>query len=866
MLFILDKSETVVGILNEMGDITRSTPFYDDKYVPNLDNGSETYEFTTMANSPQGKFIEVGNYVAFMYKDKYKLFTIVEVTETHETTLLKTAYCECVGLELLNEVIRPVSIPSANIRQFMETVLGGTQFKLGHVDTSLTDVFTIEISDYVNVYKAIQDNLSQYGAEIEFRFQINKGRLTTRYIDVYKERGNVTKKRFEYSKNITRIQKSVDTSEIATALIGVGDNNLNFKTVAWSKASGDPVDKPLNQDFVADQDAFEKWGINGGHILGVYKMETSSPSELLLSTYKELQIRKSPKIKYELDVALLEELTGIEDLNIGDTVYVVDHEFNPPLYLSARISKLEISFTNPTSNRCILANFKEVKSNITTEVKIMAEKISQMPKAADIINIKSQITPDAIKQTVKTELVDTGEIDKVVTSVGQFDSSGLTVVQQVGDTLSGSANLNEEGLILYDENGQQRASFGQNDAAYIKDLQVENIDAPSIIQKRKRSEPTAWYVAPVATGDGTGRDTSNKANSIQTAFDNCFATGKYLDGQDISINIASGTYNEDLDISGILGTGNIYLYFDTNAKLVGAHTFSDNIPYIRFDGAKTSITTNDGLQLINTGSSAAITLRKTTMFIYGIRCDCKNNGGLVDMYKGSTCYVSTSDIVNAPFVGRLWTNSILGVYNCRGNVTTMAQLREGSTFIVEGNFPNYTNSPNSVVSIYQNNTHTKLASLYAPPTAVYTWLENSFNLSNYRSYKGSSLSSGEYNQANWGSYTDYRGMADIPSSLKTWCTGGRNFTAWVTVKRKTTSHGYAGAVPTPRFKRPDGTFWNSGVAMARGDVKTIQLPADITNAIVAGTMSVLEVYDTSQDNYIQFETNVSIKVKCEKLV
>lgn len=450
-----------------------------------------------------------------------------------------------------------------------------------------------------------------------------------------------------------------------------------------------------------------------------------------------------------------------------------------------------------------------------------------------------------------------------------INKEGITITQQEGESVSGTANINEEGLILYNSNGQQRASFGQNDFAYIKDLQVETIEAPRLVTKRDRTQPISWYVSPTATGDGTGRDINNKCNSINRALENAFATGTVLDRQDIVINVASGTYNENIYIGSCIGTGMIKFNFDKNSKIVGVHTIEENVNFIMWDGGRTSNTLNEGCQLINNGSSNdLINNRSSNLHLTGFRVDNKNKTSFVLNRFSGNCYLNMIDLVNSYYATRSWSNSRTTYNNCRGsNITNMGHVTEGSELKVQGAMFN------AVESAYVQNGgqytslgHYGIESLYSPPPITWEWVENSFSLSNYRSTQGSSTKYGEFNQANWGSYTDYHGYADIPSSLRSWCSGGRNFTVWVTVKRKTTSHGYADPVPRPHFKRPDGSYWNSGVAMARGDSKTIQLPSDIANAIVNGSMTVLECYHTSQNEYIQFETNVSIKVKCEKEV
>lgn len=68
-------------------------------------------------------------------------------------------------------------------------------------------------------------------------------------------------------------------------------------------------------------------------------------------------------LEYDVDVAMRSE--EIAQLEIGDTHYVIDHDFNPPLTLTARVGKLEISFSDPTKNKVTLTNFKHATGSIS---------------------------------------------------------------------------------------------------------------------------------------------------------------------------------------------------------------------------------------------------------------------------------------------------------------------------------------------------------------------------------------------------------------------------------------------------------------------------------------------------------------------
>lgn len=365
-IFILDPNKNVIGQLSNNGT-SPSAPFFDDMYISELSNGSETYEFSTVSNSITNDIISLGNHVVFKYDDKYKMFQIMDTEESHsDGEEFITCYCEMAGLELLTDYCEPFKI-EGNVVSFFNTVLQDTNWQLGMYSSSLVDnIQTVKNETYNNVYKIIQENIPTFGnIEIEYRVNFENNRLTGYFIDVFSNegRGNKTYKRFEYGENVSGVVRKRNLNDFASAMIGVGQNNLTFKDVVWSTAKGDPADKPAGQDFIVDIEANNKYNKSGRYIKGLFEdSEITNGQDLLLKTWEKLQEVKEPKFDYEIDISLVSD--EYSDVMIGDTVYVADFDYNPPMFLEARVGKLELSFSDPTKNKCTLSNYKEIASKI----------------------------------------------------------------------------------------------------------------------------------------------------------------------------------------------------------------------------------------------------------------------------------------------------------------------------------------------------------------------------------------------------------------------------------------------------------------------------------------------------------------------
>lgn len=422
-IFILDNSKKTSKILT-INKNSRSI-FWDDTYSQDLATGAETFEFSTYADE---KVVEGAN-VIFYYNQQYKMFTIMEIEEEHsEGQIITHCFCEISSLELINKYVRSFS-GDMNCLQFFQYVLEGTGWGIGKYSSSLeSKIQTINESSPQNVWSLIQDYKDLYECEINVRVTYDNGRITGQYIDLYAdgELGTPTYKRFEYGRNVSGIVKSKDLYDWATALIVdvEGVENTTF-----SKANGDEFEKGIG-DTILDEQANLKY--NGGreYIMGVYQGDKTDPREACVDAWKELQKRVVPKFNYEVTTALTSE--EYENIHLGDTVYVIDHSYQPALLLEARVGELELSFTDRTQNKCTLTNYKEITSKL-----LSADYVKLTGQITDIVNTFFPIGPDGIQDgaivdgKIETTYYKQITSDIVSAGIGAFEelyAQGLTVI------------------------------------------------------------------------------------------------------------------------------------------------------------------------------------------------------------------------------------------------------------------------------------------------------------------------------------------------------------------------------------------------------------------------------------------------------
>lgn len=342
-------------------------PYFDAIHTEQL-NGFNVFNFSVPGDHPDAAYVLEDNLVAFRDLDgELILFEIKRIHQEHGTTNVKTAYCELAALELLDDHIEDVRPTNCGAEFALMQALAGTRWQPGTVAS-----FGSKSVRYfrTNPLAAIKKILETWGGEVRYRITMTAtGQITGRYVDILARRGASTGKRFEYTKDIHVIERTVDISGIKTALYGYGrgeetgdgfGRRITFAEIEWSTAAGDPVDKPLGQAWVGDPEALALWGRANRHRFGQYEdPDIEDPGQLLQQTWAELQRRKEPLVNYQLTVADLEHIAGLdhEAVRLGDTVAVIDRAISPPIEVSARIIELKRYLNEPYRSKVILGNF-----------------------------------------------------------------------------------------------------------------------------------------------------------------------------------------------------------------------------------------------------------------------------------------------------------------------------------------------------------------------------------------------------------------------------------------------------------------------------------------------------------------------------
>lgn len=385
-------------VLNRARETLETTAgVYDDKHTLTLDAGSSSYEFTIAKTDPASQCMDTGNYVVLQDDNgKNWVFTILDYEENQYT---KTVYAEDVGIELLNKNCDIwKSEGPHSFEWYFNKIVDSTPWKLGvNQLAGLERTLTYEGRD-TGLGRLLSILTAFDHAECKMDVSFTANRPCEFVVNVYKTIGaDRSDVQIVYNHELNDITKKESRAQFVTALCGVGgtvtppegqetaeQENIDFADLEYNK---DGLVTTKGDKFLRAVDANKRF--NPGqtsYIESYYMYDTQSASELLNRTITQLKTYSEPQYTYTADVKVIDST-----LEIGDTVTIIDHDYNPALYLSARVAKLEKSYTDPSQNTIEFCNYKLLNSQLS-KLNELQNIVSHLPSASQVGKLESNVS------------------------------------------------------------------------------------------------------------------------------------------------------------------------------------------------------------------------------------------------------------------------------------------------------------------------------------------------------------------------------------------------------------------------------------------------------------------------------------------
>ena len=288
---------------------------------------------------------------------------------------------------------------------------------------------------YISVFEALKKICKVWGLEMQFFVEMNGNGIGARYIDFKKRIGEATGKRVVYGHNALEILKEIERTNIYTALVGRGKGEqvssaeesgkeadgygrkITFESVVWSKAKGNPLDKPLGQRYLEDPEMTRRYGIKNADGTMRAKIgfvdfnEEENPNELIKLTYQALVNASRPQLTLKTSSVYL------KGVKIGDTIRVVRHD--KKLDYDTRIFEITFNRLNDQSSDIKLGDQisesanskiqsvadKAVEDFINNEFNSFVKNLPDFVKSADGYNTNWYSVEDPVKKYPKKVLI-----------------------------------------------------------------------------------------------------------------------------------------------------------------------------------------------------------------------------------------------------------------------------------------------------------------------------------------------------------------------------------------------------------------------------------------------------------------------------
>lgn len=427
MIYLFDKEEQLIKVVrkNAIKSALQKYALTTDNYVSDRltvemkalnDDEFEKVEFMAIQSMENTHLFHYFYIAQKATKGKISIFTGVQsgIEELRKTPVFDK---------------RPKNTPAKPV---INELLQGTNWQARYIADTANHSTNFY---YTSVFDALKKLCKVWGLEMQFFVEMNSNGLGARYIDFKKKIGEAVGKRVVYGHNALEILKEVERTNIFTALIGRGKGEqvssaeesgkggdgygrkITFEDVVWSKAKGDPLDKPKGQKYLEIPEMTRVYGIKNSDGTMRPKIgftdfnEEEDPNELIKLTYQTLINSARPQLTLKTSSVYL------RGVKIGDTIRVVRHD--KKLDYDTRIFEITFNRLNDQSSDIKLGDQigesssskvqavadKAVEEFINNEFNSFIENLPDFIKTADGYNTNWYSTEDPVKKYPKKVLI-----------------------------------------------------------------------------------------------------------------------------------------------------------------------------------------------------------------------------------------------------------------------------------------------------------------------------------------------------------------------------------------------------------------------------------------------------------------------------
>lgn len=175
-------------------------------------------------------------------------------------------------------------------------------------------------------HEMISQLTTTYKLEPDYVIEIKGNEVVSRKVNMIQPKPLFEGKEIIYGKDLISMKRTVDMSEVKTALFAFGPEKDDGTRIST---------------FVVDDEAQQQFNLPKRYLWGIYEPESDDQDmtldRLLTLSKTELNKRKSSALSYEIDAFDLEKEYPHEIIRFGDIVRIKNPDYTPSLYAESEV-------------------------------------------------------------------------------------------------------------------------------------------------------------------------------------------------------------------------------------------------------------------------------------------------------------------------------------------------------------------------------------------------------------------------------------------------------------------------------------------------------------------------------------------------
>lgn len=450
-IWIHDKDMRKVCALNN--NVPGMLPYSNSQWHPYLEYSTSTFDFTIpkIVNGKLHediKYIKDDMFVSFYYDNSYHVFYVSQLVE-NDISFQVT--CNNTNLELAQE--QSVGLKSDNAQsvawylQHLD-ILGFTNLEIG-VNEISDKTRKLEFEPQETKLAQLHSLMSKFDAEFSFRTELNRDGTAKHFIiDIFqqpddnhhgigKTRGDVV---LHYQNELKGVQVASDKTQLFNAGVFTGADGINLESVEfeeknelgqvefYSRKGSSYVFAPLSRErypSTMNPNNADNW--TRKDFQTEYK-DVNSLKGYALRTIKQYAY---PLLTYTVDVQS-SFMDKYKDVNLGDTVKIINNNFRGGLALEARVTEMVISFDMPLNNSVVFSNYRKIVNKPSSDLQQRIDEIAAraLPYRVEITTTNGTAFKNGVGRSTVRPVLKQG--DKTVNATWRFVIDGT--IKYVGMT------------------------------------------------------------------------------------------------------------------------------------------------------------------------------------------------------------------------------------------------------------------------------------------------------------------------------------------------------------------------------------------------------------------------------------------------